>query len=77
MSGDSADAVQKKVARGLWVDGLHIKTGPDGARWVNTEAVDQWVESGLTDAQATPTAPAASPLTGLGRGRGSARRNSI
>lgn len=43
-SGDTQDAVQKKLARGIWLDGVQIKTAPDGARWVNEEAVDQWVE---------------------------------
>jgi hypothetical protein len=48
LSGDSPDAVQKKLARGIWLDGLQIKTAPDGARWVNIEAVEAWVELGGT-----------------------------
>lgn len=46
LSGDTPDAIQKKAARGIWLEGLHFKTAPDGARWINTQAVDDWVESG-------------------------------
>jgi hypothetical protein len=46
VTGDTSDAVQKKVSRGIWREGTHIKTAPDGARWVNTEEVDAWVEKG-------------------------------
>ncbi len=52
ISGDTPDAVQKKVARGIWLDSHHIKTAGDGARWVNTEAVDNWVENGIAGDQA-------------------------
>lgn len=52
LSGDTPDSVQKKVARGLWLEGVQIKTAEDGARWVNTEAVDLWVERGHLGTQA-------------------------
>lgn len=53
LSGDTEDAVQKKIARGVWLEGVQFKTAPDGCRWFNTEAIDQWVENGVPGVQAT------------------------
>jgi hypothetical protein len=50
--GDTPDAVQKKIARGLWAEGVHFKTGPDGVRYFNLPAIDQWVEQNQHGVQA-------------------------
>jgi hypothetical protein len=55
LSGDTEDAVQKKIARALWIEGLHFKTAPDGVRWYNVEAIEKWVEQGMAGVQAQLT----------------------
>lgn len=45
-TGDTPDAVHAKRRKGQFVDGVHTKLGPDGNIWVNTDAVDKWVEQG-------------------------------
>ncbi|MFO3160033.1 excisionase [Legionella pneumophila serogroup 1] len=46
ISGDTTNAVHGKRKRGMWLDGLHCKVGPDGNLWVNLEEVEKWVELG-------------------------------
>lgn len=46
VSGDTAHAVHSKRKRGMWLDGLHCKIGPDGNLWVNLLEVEKWVENG-------------------------------
>ncbi|CZP17184.1 TPA: excisionase [Legionella pneumophila] len=46
ISGDTTNAVHGKRKRGMWLDGLHCKVGPDGNLWVNLEEVQKWVELG-------------------------------
>jgi hypothetical protein len=46
-TGDTKDAVQKKLRRGIWLRDTHVKTAPDGRLWVNIKAVNEWVENGL------------------------------
>lgn len=46
ISGDTTNAVHGKRKRGMWLDGLHCKVGPDGNLWVNLEEVEKWVEYG-------------------------------
>ena len=46
ISGDTTNAVHGKRKRGMWLDGLHCKVGPDGNLWVNLEEVEKWVEFG-------------------------------
>lgn len=40
---ETGDAIQKRLKRGIWLDGVHAHT-PDGSehRWINTEAVQDW-----------------------------------
>lgn len=35
-----------KRKRGMWLDGLHCKLGPDGNLWINLVEVERWVENG-------------------------------
>ena len=45
-SGDTSNAVHCKRQRGMWLDGLHCRLGPDGNLWVNLMEVEKWVENG-------------------------------
>lgn len=45
LSGDTADAVHARRKKGLWLDGIQCKLGPDGNLWVNLIEVEKWVES--------------------------------
>lgn len=46
ISGDTNHAVHAKRKRGMWLDGLHCKLGPDGNLWINLVEVEKWVVSG-------------------------------
>lgn len=50
-TGDTPDAVHAKRKKGTWVDGVHCKIADDGKLWINTEAVDEWVEQGKAATQ--------------------------
>lgn len=45
LSGDTADAVEKRVRTGKWLRDIHVRR-PEGSAtwWVNLDAVDDWVE---------------------------------
>jgi hypothetical protein len=45
-TGDTPSAVHAKRQKGQFVDGVHCKIADDGNLWINTEAVDKWVEQG-------------------------------
>lgn len=53
LSGDTPDAVHAKRRKGQFVDGVHCRIADDGNLWINTEAVERWVEQG---AKATASA---------------------
>lgn len=60
LTGDTKEAVYQKRHKGIWRDGLHCKIADDGAMWVNTEAVDQWVsESNNSRRKGAPPSPPA------------------
>ncbi|MFV8593875.1 excisionase family protein [Ralstonia pseudosolanacearum] len=46
LSGDTSAAVHAKRKKGSWLDGVHCKVAADGNLWINTEAVEKWVEQG-------------------------------
>lgn len=46
ISGDTSNAVHAKRKRGVWLDGIQCKVGPDGNIWINVIEVEQWVEHG-------------------------------
>lgn len=60
LTGDTPDAVQKKIARGLWLEGNHYATAPDGVRWFNIEAIGKWVENGQSGVPALKSGSKAS-----------------
>lgn len=45
-SGDTANAVHAKRKKGVWLDGIQCKMGPDGNIWINVIEVEKWVENG-------------------------------
>ncbi|MGC1183132.1 excisionase [Legionella sp.] len=45
-SGDTANAVHAKRKKGVWLDGIQCKIGPDGNIWINLIEVERWVENG-------------------------------
>lgn len=46
ISGDTSNAVHAKRKRGMWLDGVQCKMGPDGNIWINLVEVERWVENG-------------------------------
>ncbi len=46
LTGDTPDAVHAKRRKGQFVDGVHCRIADDGNLWINTEAVERWVEQG-------------------------------
>ena len=45
-SGDTSNAVHAKRKKGVWLDGIQCKIGPDGNIWINLIEVERWVENG-------------------------------
>jgi hypothetical protein len=45
-SGDTANAVHAKRKKGVWLDGIQCRLGPDGNIWINPIEVEKWVENG-------------------------------
>ena len=46
-SGDTSNAVHAKRKKGIWLDGIQCKIGPDGNIWINLIEVERWVEHGI------------------------------
>jgi hypothetical protein len=46
MIGYSRRAIELKIARGQWREGLEWRKAPDGHRMINLEGVKKWVEQG-------------------------------
>ncbi len=44
LTGDSADAVHARRRKRQWQDGVESKVGPDGNLWVNSAAVNRWID---------------------------------
>lgn len=45
LSGDTKDAIYAKNRKRIWVNGVHYRKGPDGCIYINTRAVEQWLEN--------------------------------
>jgi len=50
ISGDTANAVHARRKKGIWLDGIHCQVRNNNL-WINTEAVEKWVESGTKSIQ--------------------------
>jgi hypothetical protein len=46
MIGYSRRAIELKIARGQWREGLEWRKAPDGHRMISIEGVKRWVEQG-------------------------------
>jgi hypothetical protein len=44
LTGYSDDAVQAKIKRGIWLDGIQFRKAPDGRIFFNLVAIKQWIE---------------------------------
>ena len=44
VTGYTVDAIETKIKRGVWVEGLEWKHAPDGRRLIDLKGVEQWVE---------------------------------
>jgi hypothetical protein len=51
LSGDTASAVHTRRNRGIWLDGVESRVGPDGNLWINVKEVDRWIEQGFIASQ--------------------------
>ncbi len=47
-SGYSVEAIESKIKRGEFVEGIHFIKSPDGRIHMNTRAFTQWLESNHT-----------------------------
>lgn len=56
-SGDTEDAVHARRRAGIWIDGVHVKKAGDNRLWVDTEAVQRWVESSSPERKSGNLAP--------------------
>lgn len=53
LTGWTEDAIQKKISRGQWIEGIHYRRR-DGRLLINLEEYDKWVESPSAVASARP-----------------------
>lgn len=44
-TGYSPDAVQKKIRKGVWREGVHYRRAPDGHILMDLRAYHQWAEN--------------------------------
>jgi len=44
VTGYTVEAIETKIKRGVWVEGLEWKHAPDGRRLIDLRGVEQWVE---------------------------------
>jgi hypothetical protein len=45
LTGYTAEAIQKKISNAVWAEGIQWRKAPDGRRFINLLAFDQWVEN--------------------------------
>lgn len=46
LTGYSPKAIERKIERGIWVEGREWVKAPDGRRLISMKGVQQWVEQG-------------------------------
>jgi hypothetical protein len=44
VTGLSVGAIEKKVQRGVWLEGVQWRRAPDGRRWFSLPAIKAWIE---------------------------------
>lgn len=45
MTGMCISQVRSKKNRGVWREGIHFRTDPDGMLWIDWNNVDKWIEN--------------------------------
>lgn len=45
VTGYSEDAIQKKIKRGVWLEGKHFRRAPDGHILMDLRAFHEWAEN--------------------------------
>jgi len=46
LSGDTPDAFDKKVKRGVFVEGIHFRKCDDNTKWVDLAKIEEWYDIG-------------------------------
>lgn len=47
ISGESVEAVNRRIERGIWVEGTHyVKVQHVRERWIDIKEVEKWVRNG-------------------------------
>jgi hypothetical protein len=46
VTGYTVKAIERKIERGQWREGLEWRRAPDGRRMISLEGVKRWVEQG-------------------------------
>lgn len=44
LTGYTPGAVNSKIDKGVWAEGVHWKKSPDGKRQINLQEYEKWVE---------------------------------
>ncbi|MBB3193987.1 excisionase [Roseateles terrae] len=47
LTGLSAGAIEKRIARGIWARGKHYRKADDGRIWIDMKEVEKWVLEGV------------------------------
>lgn len=55
LTGVTNNAIHQWRRKGVWLDGVQCKIGPDGNVWVNLTEADKWVQNGSMATQQTLT----------------------
>jgi hypothetical protein len=46
ITGYSRRAIEEKIAKGVWLEGIVWRKAPDGRRLISLQGFQQWVEQG-------------------------------
>jgi hypothetical protein len=46
IKGTTPKAIERKIDKGRWIEGIHWHKDPDGRRWIDLDEVDKWVLQG-------------------------------
>ncbi len=46
MTGATKKALERKIERGMWIEGKHFRRR-DGGVWVDMNAIEQWIDKGV------------------------------
>jgi len=44
VTGLTERAIENKIDKGVWVEGIHYKVGQDGLRYIDLLGFEKWVE---------------------------------